>query len=131
MAERRDQQDPSVAEVRTAITFIVKSVDRLEGSITRLEQTVREDFASQSELEHVKTAVAQLREDVTRRLGDIERTTTEALAQHARTVKTRGSHETRLARWVLYVGIPSGALALAKIAWDAFYAYMKSGSAKP
>lgn len=105
-----------MAEVRTAIGFVVKSVDRLEDSVVRLQQTVREDFASIGELDIVKQSLHALREDVTKRLNALER----------RAAK-EPSTEVRLTRWFLYVGIPAGALGLLSFLWELYKRALKVG----
>ena len=119
--ERRDDDDTkvTVAEVRTAIGFVVQSVERLEESIGKLERTVREDFATTGELELVKVSVQQLREDLNRRLNDM-------LAEIGRRSSTTPL-ELRIIRWTLYVGVPMGLLALVKFMWDLFGAAVKRG----
>ena len=119
--ERRDDDDTkvTVAEVRTAIGFVVQSVERLEESIGKLERTVREDFATTGELELVKVSVQQLREELNRRLNEM-------LAEIGRRSSTTPL-ELRIIRWTLYVGVPMGLLALAKLGWDLFGSAVKRG----
>lgn len=144
MGERRDRQgdsivDPQhVAEVRTAIQFLVKGIDRLEGSLDRLQQTVREDFASTGDLEVVKAAVTQLRLDLDRRLTELERSQAEkaktletAVDQRARSLSVRNQRDIKIARWFIYVAIPFGALGLLSLAWEAFKAWTKAQAGGP
>jgi hypothetical protein len=127
------ERELHVAEVRTAVQFLVRGIERLEGSLDRLQQTVREDFASTGDLEMVKAAVTQLRIDLDRRLTDLER---DQRAQHDRMtahvedrvkgVSTRNDRDVRIARWFIYAAIPSGVLALGTLAWEIFKAWFKT-----
>ena len=117
--DRRDRAtaaDVTVAEVKTAIGFVVASVDRLEDSVVRLQQTVREDFASVAEVDIVKQSLHQLREEVTRRLDALEKSARDA----GRPVAPEPPPEVRLTRWFLFVGIPSGALGLLALLWELY-----------
>lgn len=117
----RQQGDIGDPGSRQAIELVVKMVDRLEASIDRLQTTVREDFASQGELELVKLAVQQLRADVDRRLAEIANRDTQM-----------SDNDRRIARWFIRVAIPMGGLAVVKIAWDAFIGpWLKAGGPKP
>lgn len=103
----RDNREPGSSQ---PIDLVVRMIDALERSIERLQLTVREDFASQDELENVKLAVQHLRDEVTRLKAEIERD------RQANKGLTDG--ERRLVRWFLYVGLPGGALALIRFGWD-------------
>lgn len=119
--DRRDDDDTkvTVAEVRTAIGFVVQSVERLEESIGKLERTVREDFSTTGELELVKVSVQQLREELSRRLKEMEA----EIGKRSGTPPT----ELRIIRWTLYVGVPMGLMALLKLAWDVLGVAIKRG----
>jgi len=136
MTERASIAD--IGAVKTAIEFIVKGVDRLEASIVRLESTVREDFATTAELEVVKAAVTELRMELNRRLLESEKDIDAKLAAHAvmidtrlKTERSKRDTETRIARWLIRVAIPMGALAVLKFGWDIFQHWAKSGIPKP
>lgn len=98
------------------IALIVKMIDRLEVSIDRLQTTVREDFASQAELELLKLAFQQLRTDVDRKISDINAAST-----------TMSDSDRKIARWFIRVAIPMGFLALVKFAWDALMPWLRAG----
>jgi multidrug resistance efflux pump len=123
-----DKRQPDAAEGPHVTEVILKMVDRLETSIDRLQQTVREDFATQGEVEHVKLAVQQIRKDVDAiqaALKDIET---------ARQTKAATLSETdrRLVVWFLWVAIPAGAGTLVKVAWDFVISpWLKGGAPKP
>jgi hypothetical protein len=115
MPDRRDTEQ-TVVEVRTAMKFVVESVDRLEDSITRLQQTVREDFATTGDLEIVKASLMHLREDVTRRLGQLE--------DAARSLKADHGTEVQVSRWLVRVAIPAGGLGLIAFLWELYKAVL-------
>lgn len=123
MTDRRRDDGPEIASVRTAIEFVVKSVDRLEDSVVRLQQTVREDFASIDELDVVKHSLAQLREDVSSRLARLE--------EAAKATAASSTAEVKVSRWLVRVAIPAGALALLKLAWDLYGAALRRGLGGP
>lgn len=129
MADRRPHDgrtgDDSVAEVRTAISFVVKSVDRLEDAVVRLEQTVRQDFAATGELELVKAGVHELRREMERRIGDIERDVEKQLAGITASTQAqvtaaiqRRETDIRLAWWLTRVGLPTAGIFGLKLVWD-------------
>jgi hypothetical protein len=113
MTDRRDTEQ-TVVEVRTAMKFVVDSVDRLEDSITRLQQTVREDFATTGDLEIVKASLMHLREDVMRRMLLLE--------DAARAPKAEPGAEVQVSRWLVRVAIPAGGLGLIAFLWELYKA---------
>lgn len=145
MAERRHERaadiverEQQVAEVRTAIQFLVKGIDRLEGSLDRLQQTVREDFASTGDLEIVKAAVTQLRIDLDRRLSEVERgrvADQQAMQAHVdervKRMSARNERDIKIAKWLIRVAIPAGLLAVGTLAWKVFSAYVQHVVTKP
>lgn len=120
MPDRRREDDPVLASVRVAMDFVVKAVDRLDDSIVRLQQTVREDFATVDELDVVKSAVQQLREDVS-----ILRRRVDAVEELPRKEATLSKTEVKIGKYFIWVAIPAGVIALVTLAWEIYQAMIK------
>lgn len=97
-----------------AIDLLVMMVDRVQDGLDHLQKTVREDFASQGELENVKLAVQHLRGEVERLRADM----TKGFDAKADATARLSDTERKMVKWFLWVGIPGGALAAARFAWD-------------
>lgn len=128
---------------KTAIVFLTRSLDKLDEGLTRLAQTVREDFATVGEIEVLKTAIRSVREELDRAIHDVRRDIEIRITDNARRIadlkkekdgelgklKEALRAELRSVRWFNRVAIPAAVLALLKVAWDAYWFVM--GLKKP